>query len=425
MIGEKIYDLCRELFPINRSLTGDGVRKTLNILKRELPELNIFEVPTGTKCFDWTIPKEWNCKEAYIIDPDGNKICDFKVNNLHLMGYSIPANKILNFEELESHMYSLPELPDAIPYITSYYKQRWGFCITENQRQNLKDGEYKVYIDSTLKDGNLTYGELIIKGESKEEIFLSTYVCHPSMGNNELSGPTVTTYLAKYIQSLKNRRYTYRIIFIPETIGSIMYLSKHLDTMKQNIQAGFVLTCVGDNYSYSFLPSRDENTLADKVSRHVLKNAVSNYTEYSFVEDRGSDERQYCAPGIDLPVCSIMRTKYDEYKEYHTSLDNLDYISFKGLNGAYEVYIKVIEALENNHTYKLTVLGEPQLGKRDLYPTDSTKDTWSIVKNMMNICAYADGKIDLVDIAEKINIPIWELYEIIYKFKNEKLLSIV
>jgi aminopeptidase-like protein len=422
MIGEKIYDLCKELFPINRSLTGDGVRKTLNILKKELPDLEIHEVPTGTKCFDWTIPKEWNCKEAYIMDPDGNKICDITVNNLHLMGYSIPINKVLNLDELNNHLYSLPEFPEAIPYITSYYKERWGFCISEKQRRTLKDGEYKVYINSILKDGSLTYGELLIKGKTTEEIFLSTYICHPSMGNNELSGPTVTTYLAKYIELLKNKRYSYRIIFIPETIGSIMYLSKYLDIMKKNIQAGFVLTCIGDNNAYSFLPSRNGNTLADKVSRHVLKHHVHDYKEYSFLDDRGSDERQYCAPGIDLAVCSIMRTKYGEYKEYHTSLDNLDYISPDGLNGAYEIYVKVIETLENNISYKVNVLGEPQLGKRGLYPTISTKETKSIVKDMMNVLTYCDGKLSLLDIAEKMHVSIWELYDIVDNLVKEKLL---
>lgn len=424
MIGNDIYKLCKELFPINRSLTGKGIRETLNILQRELPTLNIFEVPSGTKCFDWTIPKEWNIKEAYIIDPDGNKICDFKDNNLHLVGYSIPVNQNMSLDELDKYLYSLPELPQAIPYITSYYKERWGFCISHNERVKLKDGEYKVYIDSTLEDGSLTYGELLIKGKSKEEIFFSTYVCHPSMGNNELSGPTVLTYLAKYIQSLKNKRYSYRIIFIPETIGSIMYLSKNLEDMKKSIIAGFNVTCVGDNDEYSYLPSRDGNTLADKVALHVLKHMSFEFKQYSFL-DRGSDERQYCSPGVDLPVCSIMRTKYGEFEEYHTSLDNLDYISSEGLNGAYAVYIRVIEALENSYKYMSTNLCEPQLGKRGLYPTISTKDTHETVKNMMNFLVYCDGKLDLIAIADIIEVPVWELYEIVDKFKEKNLMRIV
>ena len=421
-MNSNIYELCKELFPINRSLTGDGVRETLSILKRELPDLNTYEIPSGTKCFDWTIPKEWNCKDAYIIDPNGNKICDFRINNLHLVGYSTPINKIMNLLELDKYLYSLPELPNAIPYITSYYKERWGFCITHNERKKLKDGNYKVVINSTLQDGSLTYGELFIKGSSEEEIFFSTYVCHPSMGNNELSGPTVVTYLSKYIQSLKNRRYSYRIIFIPETIGSILYLSRHIDIMKKNTVAGFNVTCVGDNNAYSYLPSRDENTLSDKVALHILKHSVKEFKKYSFL-DRGSDERQYCSPNVDLPVCSIMRTKYSEYKEYHTSLDNLDYISAEGLNGSYEIYIKVIEALENNYVYELTTLCEPQLGKRGLYPMLSTKSTQSEVENMMNFLAYCDGKYNLIEIANKINIPIYDLYNLVNILNKNSLIK--
>jgi aminopeptidase-like protein len=416
-----IYELCKELFPLNRSLTGDGVRQTLNILKRELPNLNIKEVPTGTQCFDWTIPKEWNCYEAYIIDPNGKKICDFSVNNLHVLGYSIPIDKIVSLDDLNEHLYSLPELPNAIPYVTSYYKERWGFCISHEEKEKLIDGEYRVYIHSSLEDGNLTYAELLIEGDSKEEVFLSTYICHPSMGNNELSGPTVTTFLAKYIQSLQNRRYSYRIVFIPETIGSIMYLSKNLDVMKENIVAGFNISCVGDNNNYSYLPSRLGNTIADTVALHVLNNSDIDFKKYSFL-DRGSDERQYCYPGIDLPLCSVMRTKYGEYKEYHTSLDDLDFISQEGLNGAYNIYIKIIDVLENNYIYTNKVLCEPQLGKRGLYPTISTKDTKSIVANMMNLLTYCDGKLTLLDIANLINTPIWELYDIAYKLESNDIL---
>ncbi|MCH9739650.1 MAG: DUF4910 domain-containing protein [Epsilonproteobacteria bacterium] len=422
-IGQNIYKLCKELFPINRSLTGDGVRETLSILKREIPDLSILEVPTGTQCFDWTVPKEWNCKEAYIIDPEGNKICDFSQNNLHLLGYSTPIDTTLTLDELQKHLYSLPELPEAIPYMTSYYKKRWGFCISHKEREKLKEGQYRIYINSTLENGHLTYGELLIKGESEQEVFFSTYVCHPSMGNNELSGPTVATYLGKYIQSLQNRKYSYRIIFIPETIGSIMYLSKHLKEMKETTIAGFNLTCVGDNNAYSYLPSRDGNTLADKVALHVLNHSEPQFKKYTFL-DRGSDERQYCSPGVDLPLCSVMRSKFMEYPEYHTSLDNLNYISAAGLEGAYSIHSKIIDALEKNHTYTSTTLCEPQLGKRGLYPTlsEGTK-TREIVKNMMNFLAYCDGSHDLIDIANIIHVPVWELYEIIEDFKQHTLIQ--
>ena len=421
--GNKIYNLCKQLWPITRSITGNGVRETLNIIKQHIPDLTIYEVPTGTKCFDWNIPKEWNIKDAYIIDPNGNKIIDFKINNLHIVGYSIPVNKQLTLKELQKHLHSLPDQPTAIPYVTSYYQERWGFCLSENQRKTLIDGNYKVYIDSELSNGSLTYGELIIKGKFEKEIFLSTYVCHPSMANNELSGPTVTTYLAKWIQS-KPRECTYRIIFIPETIGAICYLSKNIKKMKQNIIAGYNISCVGDDNAYSYLPSRQENTISDKIALHVLQHTQPDFIKYSYL-DRGSDERQYCSPGVDLPIASVMRTKYGKYKEYHTSLDNLDYISSAGLFGAYEVLIKCIECIEYNKIYQTTVLCEPQMDKRNLRPTLGASKTMDInIKLMMDILVYADGKNDLLTISEKINYPLWNIIDIIKILLKEKLLKV-
>ena len=251
--GKDIYNLCEKLWPITRSITGSGVRETLGIIQQEIPDLTIHEVLTGTQCFDWEIPKEWNIRDAYIIDQNGNKVIDFKNSNLHVVSYSTPVNRTISLLELQQHLYSIPEQPNAIPYVTSYYQERWGFCLSENQRRALVEGDYQVCIDSELSNGSLTYGELIIPGKSKKEVFLSTYICHPSMANNELSGPTVTTYLAKWIQS-QPREYTYRIIFIPETIGSITYLSKNQQKLKENVSAGFNITCVGDDNAYSFLP---------------------------------------------------------------------------------------------------------------------------------------------------------------------------
>jgi aminopeptidase-like protein len=337
------------------------------------------------------------------------------------MGYSVPTNLTLELKELEKYLHSLPDLPDAIPYITSYYREGWGFCITHNERKGLKKGSYRVFIDSSLHQGELIYGELLVKGETEEEIFFSTYVCHPSMGNNEVSGPAVVTYLSKYIQSIANPRYSYRIIFIPETIGSISYLSKNLSDMKKNIIAGFNVTCVGDDNNYSYMPSKHGETLSDKVALHVLKNKCPEFNAYSFLE-RGSDERQYCYPGIDLPVCSVMRTKYGEYKEYHTSLDDLNFISANGLNGAYNVYIAIIDALENNYKYANTVLCEPQLGRRGMYPDVSTKSSKSTVGTMMNLLAYCDGSLDLVSIAELIKKPIWDLYELVGDLENKEII---
>jgi len=361
MTSDSMYALAQELFPINRSLTGDGVRKTLNIIKREIPELEIKEVPSATICFDWTIPKEWNIKDAYIITPQGKKICDFKKNNLHVLGYSIPINSTISFEELDKHLYSLEDQPNAIPYVTSYYKERWGFCISHEERQTLKEGEYRVVIDSTLEDGHLTYAELILKGKKDKEVLLSTYICHPSMANNEISGPVVQTHITKVLKEL-DREYTYRIIFIPETIGSIMYLSKHYQQMKEKIIAGFVLTCLGDNIDYSILLSRKETTLADKIATYTLSQISKKHTIYNFSE-RGSDERQYCSPGIDLPVCNLMRSKYAEYPEYHTSLDNFDVVTKEGLEGGYNFVKSVLLNLEKNKKYKTQIFCEPQLGK--------------------------------------------------------------
>jgi aminopeptidase-like protein len=332
--GNEIYNFLKKIFPICRSITGDGNRETLKLIQKAIP-LKIHEVPTGYQAYDWEVPLEWNIKDAYIVDPEGNRIADFKKNNLHVMGYSVPVDKKVSLEELSKHLYSIPDKPDAIPYVTSYYEPKWGFCLTHNERRRLKRGTYRVHIDSSLENGSLSYGELIIPGKSKKEIFLTTYICHPSMANNESSGPSVTTFLAKWILE-KERKYTYRIVFSPETIGAIVYISKNYDALRKNVIAGFNITCVGDNNNYSFLPSRMSNTLADKVARHVLDNFVDNYDEYSFLS-KGSDERQYCHPKVDLPLVSVMRSKYGTFSEYHTSLDNLDFVSPAGLQGGFEV----------------------------------------------------------------------------------------
>jgi len=287
----------------------------------------------------------------------------------------------------------------------------------------LEPGEYKVCIDSELKAGFLTYGEIIIPGGSEKEIFISTYLCHPSMANNELSGPVVVTFLAKHIKEIRNPKYTYRIIIIPETIGSIIYLSRNYKEMKRNVVAGFNVTCIGDERAYSYLPSRQGNTLADKVAKHVLKHMHPNFIIYSFL-DRGSDERQYCSPGIDLPVCSIMRTKYGSYPEYHTSLDDLNLVTPSGLLGGYEVLTRVIDCLENDEILSPSVLCEPQLGKRGLYPTISTKNSGEQVRDMMNFLAYSDGCLSNLEIADKINVPLWSLKDTIEKLKKEKVLEL-
>lgn len=403
-MGEQLYAWARELFPFARSLTGNGVRETLTYFRNIVPELSIYEVPSGTPAFDWIVPEEWTIRDAYVADIGGNRIIDLHKNNLHVVGYSEPIDKTMCFSDLDQHLYSIPEQPNAIPYVTSYYKRWWGFCLTENQRAELKkqpNASYHVCVDSSFSQGSLTYGELIIKGETEQEVLLSTYICHPSMANNELSGLVVAVGLARWLYEQPHRRYTYRILFLPETIGSIVYLNRHLEHMKKNTIAGYVLTCLGDDREYSYLSSRNGNTLADRVAKHVLGHHVASFKQYSFLE-RGSDERQYCGPGVDLPVCSIMRSKYGEYPEYHTSLDNLDFISPKGLQGAFDVLQKSLNLIENNFTYKVNICCEPQLSKRGLYPSLSTKDSSLQVRPMMNLIAYADGSHDLVDIAELI-----------------------
>jgi aminopeptidase-like protein len=398
-----MHEFARALFPICRSLTGAGVRTTLAEIKRNLPEMTLHEVPSGSKAFDWTVPDEWAIRSARLIGPDGEIVVDFAEHNLHVVGYSEPVDCEVSLDELQNHLHSLPDQPDAIPYITSYYSRRWGFCLTHRQRESLKPGTYRAVIDSTLAPGSLTYGEVILPGDTDREIFLSTYVCHPSMANNELSGPAVATWLGKWLRETK-RRHTVRMVFIPETIGSIVYLSRNIEAMKRNVAAGFNITCVGDERHYSYLPSRAGGTLADRAALAALTELAPEFVRYSFL-DRGSDERQYCAPGVDLPVCSVMRTRYGDYPEYHTSLDDLTLVTPAGLQGTFDVLKRAIELIEANRTYRVTVLCEPQLGKRGLYSTLSTKGQAAATRTMMNVIAYADGTRDLLSLAETIGEP--------------------
>ena len=421
--GRMMYHWAVDLFPICRSITGNGARQTLRYLEELVSGLRIYEVPSGTRAFDWAVPDEWNIEDAYVLNKKGERVIDFRKNNLHVVGYSEPVDLELSLEELKTRLFTLEDQPDAIPYVTSYYERRWGFCLAWNDLQKLRPGRYRAVIKSTLAPGMLTYGELILPGREEKEILLSTYICHPSLGN-EISGPVVTIALVRWLQSLPDRRYTYRIVFVPETIGSIVYLSRNLDVMKRNTVAGFVITCVGDEHGYSLMPTRVGNTLADRVARHVLLHHALGYKSYSFLE-RGSDERQYCSPFVDLPVVSIMRSKYGTYPEYHTSLDNLDLISPAGLQGAYEAIQKCLYALEHNVRWRATVPCEPQLGKRGLHPTISYKGSATDTREMMNLLAYADGEHDLIALGDRIGLPADHCQEIASKLAAQGLLEAV
>ena len=410
MFINKYYKLAKfNLFPICRSLTGRGIKKTLKIIKNEFSDLKIYSIPSGTKVFDWNVPSEWNVTDAYVLDKDNKKIINFKLNSLHLIGYSIPVNKILNKIQLFKNLYSLPKQPEAIPYITSYYKKYWGFCITHNKKIEFdkkykKNDKFKVIIKSNLNSkGNLNYGELVIPGKSKQEILISTYICHPSMANNELSGPIVTMSLIKHFKKFKKLNKTIRFIFIPETIGSITYLSKNLNNLKSNVIGGYNLSCIGDDRQHSCMLSKYENSPSDKALLEAYKKLKIKFKLYSFLK-RGSDERQYNSPGIDLPITSIFRSKYGEYPEYHTSLDDFNLVTIKGVKGGFKVAKKAIEILLNNIIPKNKILCEPQMGKRGLYPNLSTKSGSKKSKIYMNFLQYADGKNDLKFIAKKIKI---------------------
>lgn len=406
MIQKELEDYFDRLWPICRSITGNGLRETLTILKEIIP-IKIHEVPTGTEVFDWVVPKEWNVTDAYIIAPSGEKICDFNENNLHLVNYSSPINKSLSLEDLKKHLHTLPHLPDAIPYVTSYYKENWGFCIEYNKLQTLVEGAYQVVIKSELKNGSMSYGDFVLEGESKKEILLSTYVCHPSMANNELSGPLALAFLYRKIASLSKRKYTYRFVFIPETIGAINYLHQHGAHMKNHTSAGYVLTCCGDKGHFHYKRSRRGNSISDKAAEHFLKYISKNSVCRDFRPD-GSDERQYCSPAFNLPIGSLMRTPYYEYPFYHTSLDNKSFISFEALEDSINAYYDILRILELNDFYRnLLPHCEPQLGKRGLYPSslthESPRDFLDRILFLLNFC---DGENDLISIAEKFGADV-------------------
>ncbi|MDR4498051.1 MAG: DUF4910 domain-containing protein [Candidatus Scalindua sp.] len=398
-IGEKIYEQMSELYPICSSITGNGVRETLTILKKHIP-LTIHEVPSGTKVFDWTVPMEWNIRDAYIKNSSGEKIIDFKKSNLHVLNYSVPVKKTVSLEKLKEHLFTLPDYPDWIPYKTSYYKENWGFCLTHNQFLALKDEEYEVFIDSSLEKGNLTYGEYLIKGEKSDEVLISCHICHPSLCNDNLSGVVLSVFLAKHLNCIPVR-YSYRFLFIPGTIGSITWLCLNEERVSK-IKHGLVVAGIGDQGKSTYKRSRIGNAEIDKVVEHVLKCSNDPYEIVDFTP-YGYDERQYCSPGFNLPVGCLQRTPHGQYPEYHTSADNFDFVQPEYISDSFSKYLSVFRILENNKSfYNTTPKCEPQLGKRGLY-TAIGGESNTIVDQMalLWVLNLSDGQHTLMDISER------------------------
>jgi aminopeptidase-like protein len=425
-IKKKYYPMlkwAKELFPFCRSITGKGLKDTILFLKKINTDLKILSFKSGKKVFDWRIPDEWNIKDSFIKHTSGKKYAQFSKSNLHIMGYSTPIDKWISKNELLKHIYTQKDLPNAVPYVTSFYKKNWGFCLSESEKKKLPNGKFKVFIDSNLQPGLLNLAEAKLKGRSKKEIFFSTNICHPSMANNELSGPVLASALLKYIKNnYKKTYYSYRFIFVPETIGSIAYLSKKYREMKKRIIAGFVLSCVGDERNYSHIFSPNYN-LADKALSSALI-GLKNVKKYSYLE-RGSDERQYCSPGIDLPVCGFCRSKYGKYPEYHTDSDNFNVVTQKGLEDSFNVIKNIINAFEIGLFPETRTLGEPQLSKRNLYPEISKRGNIDAeTENRLNILAYSDGKTNIFDICKKINLPLEQVLLNVKNLKKFKLLKI-
>jgi len=403
-LGAEMYRLIEELFPICRSITGDGVRQTLAILGRYIP-LRIVEVPSGTAVFDWTVPYEWNIRDAYIKAASGDRVVDFRRSNLHVLNYSVPVNRRMTLAELRPHLFTLPEYPDWVPYRTSYYNENWGFCLSHNQLMRLEEGEYEVVIDSTLAPGHLTYGELLIPGMSVDEVLISCHVCHPSLGNDNLSGIALTTLLARSLAQRATRRYSYRFLLIPGTIGSITWLARNEDRAK-NIKHGLVVVCVGDGGSFTYKRSRCGDAEIDRAVSHVLAHCGRRFEVIDFYP-YGYDERQYCSPGFNLPVGSLSRSTHGSYPEYHTSADNLELVQPQYLAESMKVYTNVINVLEENRRYRnLNPRCEPQLGRRGLYRTLGAsgvrKSDEMAVFWTLNL---SDGDHSLLDIAERARTP--------------------
>jgi aminopeptidase-like protein len=401
-IGEQAYRLIADLYPLCRSITGEGVRQTLAIVQQHIP-LTVHEVPTGTRVFDWTVPKEWEIRDAYIKNAMGERIVDFRNSNLHVVSYSAPVRGKISSTELKEHLFSLPEHPDWIPYRTSYYKENWGFCLTHNQLLSLDGESYEVLIDSSLRAGQLTYGEFYLRGTTQNEVLLSSHICHPSLCNDNLSGIALLTLLAKLLVS-QSRRYSYRFLFIPGTIGSITWLARN-EARVPRIKHGLVLACIGDPGHSSYKKSRRGDAEIDQAVRHVLEHSGEEYEILDFAP-YGYDERQFCSPGFNLPVGCLMRTPHGRFPEYHTSADNLDLVRPEYLANSFSKCVAILNVLENNRTYlNQNPKCEPQLGKRGLYSAMGGQvEARTNELAMLWVLNLSDGMHTLLDIAKRSGV---------------------
>jgi aminopeptidase-like protein len=401
-LGEKLHSFARELYPICRSITGAGIRETLERIGKRIP-VKVSNVPTGTAVFDWTVPREWNIRDAYIKDARGHRVVDFQQLNLRVVNYSVPVRATLSLSELQPHLHSLPDHPDWIPYRTSYYREDWGFCLSHNERVALEDGDYKVCIDSSLEDGNLTYGECYLPGRSSEEVLISCHACHPSLANDNLSGLTVATAMAEFLQG-RDLRYSYRFLFVPGTIGAITWLAQNRENAGR-IRHGMVLAGVGDPGGFHYKKSRRGDTEIDRGATQVLKHSGEAWETLDF-SPYGYDERQYCSPGFNLAVGCLMRSVWGTFPEYHTSADNLDFIRPAQLAGSLRVCIGIADVLENNRRYRnLNPYCEPQLGKRNLYRSTGGGSIGTEINARLWVLNLSDGENSLLEIAERSGLP--------------------
>lgn len=401
-IGRDLHSFAANLYPICRSITGGGIRRTLAVIQERIP-LRMHEVPTGTQVFDWTVPKEWNIRDAYIKAPNGKRVVDFQQSNLHVMNYSIPVHATLPLSELRPHLLTIADHPDVIPYRTSYYKEDWGFCLSHNQMLELDDGDYDVCIDSTLEDGHLTYAECYLAGRSSDEVLISCHACHPSLANDNLSGLTVSTFLAEHLSG-RDLRYSYRFLFIPGTIGAITWLAYNRETIGC-IRHGLVLTCVGDAGGFHYKKSRRDDAEIDRAVACVLRDCGEPFEILNF-SPYGYDERQYCSPGFNLPVGCLMRSVWGTFPEYHTSADNLDFIQPASLAGSLHACVAIVDVLEENRRYvNQNPYCEPQLGRRNLYGAAGGETSRSEIDARLWVLNFSDGGHSLLDIAERSGIP--------------------